>query len=226
MELSRHSDSFSKFDKKLFLYRLPASTLRVNISPNQTKYWHSRPPQCTCHGVCGLVLICWGSLPSLISVYAAVCPEHSAPNRVLPGARPHHTVKQGFLLWPLATGWPLAPSLFLCIRTRTLPGLHLKMCYSIQDAAALVPNDRENWSTSDLLLVWFLTGDSHIWCIMLSSLCLSVCLSIFSLCPSSLLLFLSCPSLSYSSFQLRLGPKMENGQSFCCGKGGVMWCDK
>lgn len=59
----------------------------------------------------------------------------------------------------------------------------------------------------------FNRGSSYLmYCVFIS---LSIYLSLYSSCSSSCLpLFLSYPNLAYSSFLLRLDPRMEDGQSF------------
>lgn len=131
---------------------------------------------------------------SLISVYV-VCPEHSARETERP-------------LWPLLTEWPLTLPLHTCIHTTRPP--HKKICYAVQDTWVWIIG-------SSVFFFFFLHSFSFLVYYVVISL--SVCLTIFSFCPSPptsiLLLFLP----YHSGFQLRLSPKMEDSHIVCSGRG-------
>lgn len=166
-------------------------------------------------------IMLWGPLPSLICVYVAVCLS-------LPWFQPLPCQETGIPLWPSVTGWPVA--FHICVHTPT-PDQNstLTICCAVQDAAAVVLKRKiiEDRKQRELGTEWFaacliLTRDFHIWFIVLSSLCLSD--SLFSLpFPPSLL---SLSHRPYSSFQLRLGPNMEEGQSTFALVEGEMRFDK
>lgn len=94
-------------------------------------------------------------------------------------------LSQGLSLWPLVSRWPLTLSFNICIHTHILPGLHLKNVLCSPGCSCTHAEEQREleyeWFAACLL---FRRVRSHIWYIMLSSLCLYLCLSLFSFCPS------------------------------------------
>lgn len=126
-------------------------------------------------------------------------------------------------LRPLVTGWPLTLSFYICIHTRTLPGLRLKKCVmqSRMQLRSCWRIERLSTGRTGVWVICCLSGfnrDSHIWYIMLSSLCL------FYFSPPSLSLL---PQSPLQRFLIKImSPKWRTAKAFALRWGGDMRCDK